>query len=150
MDMRTYGKDFEKYYDRAEDEQGVRFIRSRVHTVDPVEGDQPAHRVRTTEGGEPKGEEFDMVVLSVGLQTGPEAIETARRLGVDLTGYNFTETSSFAPVGTSRGRHLCLRRLCRAQGHPPVGDGGLGRGLRVQPGPGREPGHPDQGAHLSP
>ena len=34
MDMRTYGKDFEKYYDRAKDEQGVRFIRSRIHTIE--------------------------------------------------------------------------------------------------------------------
>ena len=36
MDMRTHGKDFEKYYNRARDEYGVRFIRSRVHTVDPI------------------------------------------------------------------------------------------------------------------
>jgi len=38
MDMRTHGKEFEKYYWRARDEQGVRFIRSRVHTIDPVPG----------------------------------------------------------------------------------------------------------------
>ena len=38
MDMRTHGKDFEKYYWRAQDEHGVRFIRSRVHTIDPVPG----------------------------------------------------------------------------------------------------------------
>jgi heterodisulfide reductase subunit A len=34
MDMRTYGKDFERYYERAKQEQGVRFIRSRIHTID--------------------------------------------------------------------------------------------------------------------
>ncbi|MBU2518603.1 MAG: FAD-dependent oxidoreductase [Proteobacteria bacterium] len=101
MDMRTYGKDFEKYYNRAEEEKGVRFVRSRVHSVDPAEDD----RLRieyVTENGEAKEEEFDMVVLSVGLQTGPEAIETAKRMDIDLTGYNFSETSSFKPVGTSR------------------------------------------------
>ena len=38
MDMRTYGKDFERYYNRAKDQHGVRFIRSRVHTIDPVPG----------------------------------------------------------------------------------------------------------------
>ena len=37
MDMRTHGKDFEQYYNRAR-EQGVRFIRSRVHSVEPVPG----------------------------------------------------------------------------------------------------------------
>ena len=40
MDMRTYGKDFEQYYNRAK-EQGVRFIRSRIHTIDPAPGRQP-------------------------------------------------------------------------------------------------------------
>ncbi len=101
MDMRTYGKDFEKYYNRAENEKGVRFVRSRVHSVDPAENE----RLRieyVTESGEAMQEEFDMVVLSVGLQTGPEAIETAHRLGIDLTNYNFSDTSSFKPVGTSR------------------------------------------------
>ena len=38
MDMRTHGKDFERYYNRAKDEHGVRFIRSRVHSVEPVAG----------------------------------------------------------------------------------------------------------------
>ena len=36
MDMRTYGKDFEKYYNRAEQERGVRFVRSRIHSIDPI------------------------------------------------------------------------------------------------------------------
>jgi heterodisulfide reductase subunit A len=35
MDMRTYGKDFEKYYDRPGTSMGVRFMRSPVHTIDP-------------------------------------------------------------------------------------------------------------------
>jgi heterodisulfide reductase subunit A-like polyferredoxin len=101
MDMRTYGKDFEKYYDRAKNEHGVRFIRSRVHTVDPVE--EGKLRIEyATEDGQVREEHFDMVVLSVGLQTGKEAIETAGRLGIELTNYNFSETSSFEPVGTSR------------------------------------------------
>ena len=34
MDMRTYGKEFEQYYNRAQ-EHGVRFIRSRVHSIEP-------------------------------------------------------------------------------------------------------------------
>ena len=34
MDMRTHGKEFERYYDDARERHGVRFIRSRVHSVD--------------------------------------------------------------------------------------------------------------------
>ena len=33
MDMRTYGKDFESYYDRAREEKGVRFVRTRIHSI---------------------------------------------------------------------------------------------------------------------
>ncbi len=38
MDMRTFGKDYEKYANRARDEHGVRFVRSRIHTIDPIPG----------------------------------------------------------------------------------------------------------------
>ncbi len=107
MDMRTYGKDFEKYYDRARDEHGLRFIRSRVHTIDPIPGDKLRIEY-ATDDGEAKVEEFDMVVLSVGLQTSPEAIKTAEVLGIELTDYNFTETGSFEPVATSKeGVYAC-------------------------------------------
>jgi heterodisulfide reductase subunit A2 len=41
MDMRTHGKDFERFYNNAQD-KGVRFVRSRVHTIDPVQG-QPTN-----------------------------------------------------------------------------------------------------------
>jgi heterodisulfide reductase subunit A-like polyferredoxin len=101
MDMRTYGKDFEKYYDRARNEHGVRFVRSRIHTIDPIEGGRLRMNY-ASDSGEALSEDFDMVVLSVGLQTGKDAVELADRLGIELTGYNFSETSSFAPVGTSK------------------------------------------------
>jgi len=101
MDMRTYGKDFEDYYNRARDEHGVRFIRSRVHTVDPVEnGDL---RIRyTDEKGELKEEFFNLVVLSVGFQVGQDTIELGKRLGIELNQYDFAKTGSFMPVAASR------------------------------------------------
>ena len=33
MDMRTFGKDYEKYYLRAKDKDGVRFVKARIHTI---------------------------------------------------------------------------------------------------------------------
>jgi heterodisulfide reductase subunit A len=108
MDMRTYGKEFEKYYNRARDEMKVRFVRSRVHTV--VE--EPDSRDLTirflTEQGAVAEEGFDMVVLSVGLQTSRELAERARKLGVELNEHRFCATSSFDPVATSRrGIYVC-------------------------------------------
>jgi heterodisulfide reductase subunit A len=105
--MRTYGKDFEKYYNRAKDDYGVRFIRSRIHSIDPADNDNLELQY-ADENGLIRVEEFDMIVLSVGLQPSKHAIELAGRLGVELNHYNFAETSSFEPVKTSRdGIYVC-------------------------------------------
>jgi heterodisulfide reductase subunit A len=107
MDMRTYGKDFEKYYNRAKEERGVRFQRSRIHTVDQMEnGNLLLHYA--TESGEFREEEFDMLVLSVGLAPLESAAELAGQLDIKLDEHRYAKTDSFAPVSTSRdGIYVC-------------------------------------------
>ena len=108
MDMRTYGKDFEKYYERARDEQGVRFIRSRIHSIseDAETGDLILQYA--DEGGRIHIETFDLVVLSVGLETPSQLVDMAHRLGVELDADDFVETGAFSPVETSRkGVYVC-------------------------------------------
>ncbi|HAA05032.1 MAG TPA: 4Fe-4S ferredoxin, partial [Syntrophobacteraceae bacterium] len=109
MDIRSYGKDFEKYYNRARDEFGVRFVRSRIHSLSPVEDDPNQVRLEyATEDGIIRGEEFDLVVLSVGLQVDPATVSLAKNLGIDTNHYNFARTDGFAPVSTSRsGVYTC-------------------------------------------
>jgi heterodisulfide reductase subunit A2 len=100
MDMRTCGKAFEQYYRRAEKELGVRFIRSRIHSVEPLgEGDLKISYADET--GKSREEIFDMVVLSVGFEVGKENIELARRAGLELDEHHFARTDSFHPVATS-------------------------------------------------
>ena len=107
MDMRTYGKDFEKYYVRAEEESGVRFVRSRIHSIDPLEDDN-LKITHATESGELKEEIFDMVVLSVGLAPNPNTVKLAEKLGVELNTHQYAETGSFTPVSTNKdGIYLC-------------------------------------------
>ncbi|MGD8740774.1 MAG: FAD-dependent oxidoreductase, partial [Desulfobacterales bacterium] len=108
MDMRTHGKDFERFYDNAREKQGVRFLRSRIHTIDPV-GDSGDLSVRyVTENGKLESETFDMIVLSVGLQTSSETAELAGRLGLEMTEGNFCKTDTFDPVATSKkGIYVC-------------------------------------------
>ena len=102
MDIRTFGKDYEKYYLRARDKAGVRFVKARIHTIDEV-GENKDLRIRyVDEDGAVQEETFDIVVLSVGLQISPSTIELARRLDIDLDRYNFAVTEPFAPVETSR------------------------------------------------
>jgi heterodisulfide reductase subunit A len=102
IDIRTHGKEFERFYDNARERHGVRFLRSRVHTIDPA-GDSGDLSVRyVTEDGELKTETFNMIVLSVGLQTSSDVAALAKRLGLELTEGNFCKTSTFDPVATSK------------------------------------------------
>ena len=107
MDMRTCGKGFEQYYRRAETEIGIRFIRSRVHSVEPSgEGDLKIRYADET--GESKAEMFDLVVLSVGFEVGKDIADLARAAGVELDEHHFARTDSFHPVATSRrGIYAC-------------------------------------------
>jgi heterodisulfide reductase subunit A-like polyferredoxin len=127
MDMRTFGKDFDKYANRAREDHGVRHIRSRIHSVFPDDGDR-LRIVYATESGNNMEEQFDMVVLSVGLAPNPDAVSLARRLGVDLNHYHHAQTDCLTPVNTNREGDLRVRRLPGAQGHSPFGHGSLGLG----------------------
>ncbi len=102
MDIRSFGKDYERYYQRAADTFGVRFIKSRIHTVLPRSGSDELVLEYVDESGVRREEVFDMVVLSVGLQTSDRAAETARRLGVELDQHRFAQTPVFSPCRTSR------------------------------------------------
>ncbi len=106
MDMRTYGKEFEQYYNRAK-EHGVRFIRSRIHSIEP-EGECDLRLTYADEQGQQKSEVFDMVVLSVGFEVGKETVELGKRLNIDLNRHKFAVTDGFKPVETSRpGVYVC-------------------------------------------
>ena len=102
MDMRTYGKDFERYYDRAREEEGVRFVRSRIHSVLEDPETKNLHLSYFTDDGELRTEEFDMVVLSVGMETAPEFRQLSQDLGVELDADHLVRTRDFSPVQTSR------------------------------------------------
>jgi len=107
MDMRTHGKDFDKYYENAKKE-GVRFVRSRIHTIDPVPGSDDVSVRYIQEDGTITEEVFDMFVLSVGLETRQDVADLSKRIGVDLDEYLFTKTDSFHPVATSvEGIYAC-------------------------------------------
>jgi heterodisulfide reductase subunit A len=106
MDIRSHGKDFERYYDRAR-EQGVRFVRSRVHSIVPT-GDGDMELVYVDADGRQTSEKFNMVVLSVGLQAPGEMKELAKRLDIDVGLQGFVKTDSFHPTATSRpGVYVC-------------------------------------------
>jgi heterodisulfide reductase subunit A len=102
MDMRTHGKEFERYLERAKTDSGVRFVRCRVNGVE-TDGNTNDLRIRyINEQGRQVEEFFDMVVLSVGLQTPKHVLALAEIAGIQVTVDKFAATSDFAPVQTSR------------------------------------------------
>ena len=108
MDMRTVGKDYEKYFLRARDTQGVRFVKARAHSITEVSETGDLVLKYADETGKMKEEIFSMVVLSVGLEIPSSSVELAKHLGIELNKYNFVSTDSFTPVATSRpGIYTC-------------------------------------------
>ena len=101
MDIRTHGKGFERYYERAKSE-GIRFIRSRVHSITEADHSGTLRIGYVEESGDIKEEEFDMVVLSIGMEPATSAVEMARDLGADFNENGFISTDDFSPVTTSR------------------------------------------------
>jgi len=101
-DIRSYGKDFERFYERTEKLPGVRFIRSYASIVreDPKTRNVTV-RYSTNDDGV-KEEEFDMVVLSVGLNPPADVKSIAGKFGIELNPHDFCRITPVNPVSTNR------------------------------------------------
>ncbi|MEJ2039339.1 MAG: FAD-dependent oxidoreductase, partial [Desulfosarcinaceae bacterium] len=108
MDMRTHGKGFEDCYNEARTKHGIRFVRSRIHTVAP-DGESRMLALRyADEEGAIRDEHFDIVVLSVGLETSGGMRDLAANLQLDLSDGGFCRVQDFSPTATSReGIYVC-------------------------------------------
>ncbi len=102
MDIRTQGKTFETFYERARNEFGIRFVRSRLPSVDRDRDTEDLRLRYVSEDGRHQSEEFDLVVLSVGLEPSKTASELAQKLGISLNKDGFCTTQEFSPALTDK------------------------------------------------
>ena len=103
MDVRAQGKDFDKFITRAQTEYGARWIRARVSAVDINPANDNLRIQYDPNDGSPLHEdEFDMVVLSVGMCSSESTRKLAEKLGVELGETGFVDSNPFDPVLTSR------------------------------------------------
>jgi len=101
-DIRSYGKDFEPYYQRTESLPGIRFIRSYASIVREIpETKNVMVRYAAPDDGV-KEEEFDMVVLSVGLNPPPDYEDLADKYGIELNPHGFCKAIPSNPMETTR------------------------------------------------
>lgn len=108
IDMRTFGKGFEAYYNRAKNESGVRMIRCRPPVIEEVPESKDIRIRYEDHNGKLIIEDFNLAVLSVGLEPSAEAQKTAQLLGLELDRHGFCQTGEFSPVTTSKpGIYVC-------------------------------------------
>ena len=101
IDMRAHGKGFDRYYERAE-QSGVRYVRSMVSRVAEKPQSQNLEISYVDAQGKIQLEEFDLVVLSVGLDAHPDAVAMGKRLGIETNAWNYAVSQPFDEVASSR------------------------------------------------
>jgi len=101
-DIRSYGKEFERFYQRTESLPDVKFIRSYV-TIgrENQQTNNITIKYSTTNDGV-KEEEFDLVVLGVGLTPPRNVDKISEIFGVELNAHNFCNINPTNPIKTSR------------------------------------------------
>jgi len=104
MDMRAFSKGYLDFYRRAQERYGIRFVRCRVSAVkeDPKSRNLVIRYVDEGNGRGIREEEFDLVVLSVGMEVPESVRDLARRVGIATDSYGFCQTVPFAPLQTSK------------------------------------------------
>ena len=108
MDVRAYGKGFDAYYERAKSEYGIRYVKCMVSKVREQIKTKNLLLTYLNEEGKIEEEEFELVVLSVGMVPSKVTMAMAKRLGLELDSYGFCKTRLFEPTSTSKpGIYVC-------------------------------------------
>ena len=102
MDIRAYGKDFDKYIESAKNKYGINFIKSRISEVEKIDENDLLQIKYTSMFGEAVTNDYDMVVLSVGLDARGKASELLKQIEVKTDKYGFCWTNEFDPTASSR------------------------------------------------
>ncbi len=101
IDFRSVGKGFERYYERARKQYGVKYIRCNISKVVETP-DKDLEITYLNSDGKLKTEIFDLVVLSVGLEPSEQIINLSRVLNIDTDKYGFISTNPLSPTKSSR------------------------------------------------
>ncbi|MBT4484108.1 MAG: FAD-dependent oxidoreductase, partial [Candidatus Latescibacteria bacterium] len=100
IDIRAFSKGFEKYYERAK-ELGVKFIKCRPSSIDEIDGNNLRIQY-LTDDGKISEEEYDLVVLSTGLQPPGTVEDISKKFDIKLNHHGFCWTSPFRPIESNK------------------------------------------------
>jgi heterodisulfide reductase subunit A-like polyferredoxin len=107
IDMRAFSKGFDAYYERGK-ELGIHYHRCRISGLKEHPKTREILIDYVTEDGKLGQQRFDLVVLSVGMETPCDADALAQAAGIELDVRGFCKTNPFHPVETTRpGVYVC-------------------------------------------
>jgi heterodisulfide reductase subunit A len=101
MDMRTFGKDFQRYRESAEKDHGVRFIRNRIHSVEPGKEAGDLRLAFSDTAGNSHAEEFDLIVLAAGQRPPAGTQGIAEMTGIERNPWGFCKVQDFSLTRTN-------------------------------------------------
>jgi heterodisulfide reductase subunit A-like polyferredoxin len=101
MDIRAFGKDFDLYYERAKAQKNIHYIKSIPSRVIQVPGNKDLRLFYLDENQQISQKDFDLVVLSVGMEPPASMKEITSRLDIKLNEFNFCRTDRLAPLTTT-------------------------------------------------
>ena len=108
IDIRAYGKNFEEFYNRAQREYGIKYINSRPPEVVVGANNALSLKYEDFNTGDLKTQDFDLVVLSIGLDPADSTRELAQSSGIGLDDFGNIATSIEKPVESSvAGIYVC-------------------------------------------
>ncbi len=100
-DLRAFGKGHQQHVDRAARDHGIRFVKSLVSRVLEAPASRNLQIAYVDSAGKLRMEEFDLVVLAVGLRPSKQLKGLCGILGVEVNEQGFIRMSGTDPYATS-------------------------------------------------
>ena len=102
MDIRAHGKDFDQYYERARARDNIHYVKSIPSRIVQLPGSKNLRVSFIDENSRLQQKDFDLIVLSVGMEPPHGLAELASRLDIKLNEFGFCDTDRLLPLSTSR------------------------------------------------
>ncbi len=102
IDIRAHGKDFDQYYERAKSMDNIHYVKAVPSLIIQMPGTNDLRLHFVDESGNVQQREFDLVVLSVGMEPAASVAQCVSQLGVELNEFGFCATDRLSPLSTSR------------------------------------------------
>jgi heterodisulfide reductase subunit A-like polyferredoxin len=102
MDIRAHGKDFDQYYERAKAKENIHYVKSIPSRILQLPESKDLRVSFIDENSQLAQKEFDLIVLSVGMEPPESMADLAAGLNIKLNRFGFCDTDRLLPLATSR------------------------------------------------